>query len=90
MERLDVSEENDYENLKAIARAHRERREFYPIHTTITAVGDPRIALGKKFTIVGPRVPGGTKDLVCAEVTHRIDSHGYNMDIVGIRKFVLP
>jgi len=65
------------------------RKTFFPQMQFIRARGDVRMKLGQRFTVTGPRVPGGTQELVCSEVKHIIDSDGYFMEVFGIRKFVL-
>jgi len=81
---------DDYLDAKAKAQAIDARKQFFPQFWFITARGDVRLKLGQKFTITGPRVPNGTLDLVCSQVKHRIDTDGYFMEIVVVRKFVLP
>jgi len=82
---------NDYDDGTAKAEAIDARKEFFPQFWFITARGDVRLKLGQKFTISGPRVPGGgSLELVCSQVKHRIDTDGYFMEIFGIKKFVLP
>jgi hypothetical protein len=79
----------DYNQGTAKATAISLRKTFFPQFQFVKARGDVRMKLGQRFTITGPRVPGGTQELVCSEVKHIIDSDGYFMEIFGVRKFVL-
>ena len=79
----------DYNQGTAKATALALRKTFFPQFQFVKARGDVRMKLGQRFTATGPRVPGGTQELVCSEVKHIIDSDGYFMEIFGVRKFVL-
>ncbi|MEM3136736.1 MAG: hypothetical protein QXW37_08475 [Candidatus Nitrosotenuis sp.] len=84
-----VEAEQDYLTLQAKAKAVKARRQFFPQFWHIIARGDPRMKLGKKFTIQGPYVPGGGPiELVCAEVKHIDTADGYTMEFLGVRKFL--
>ena len=71
------------------------RRKFFPQSWDVSALGDARMKLGKSFTVTGERVPFNesnqqTMNLVCTRVVHRINGQdGYNMEVQGVRKFVL-
>jgi len=82
-----VRAERDYLTLKAKAQAVRARRKFFPQFWHMTAKGDVRMKVGQKFVASGTRVPGGTQELVCAEVKHLVNEDGYFMEVFGIRKF---
>jgi len=49
--------ESDYLNLKATARARRERLSFFPQFWTLRAIGDVRMRVGESFTVKGDRTP---------------------------------
>lgn len=80
---------NDYNQGTAKSQAIALRKTFFPQFQFIRARGDVRMKLGQTFTVIGPRVPGGSQELVCSEVKHIIDSDGYFMEVFGVRKFVL-
>jgi len=52
-----VSTENDYLNLKERAAGFESRARFFPQIWHIRATGDVRLQFGKRFTILGSRVP---------------------------------
>lgn len=84
-----VNNEEDYENLKVIARARRTRLTFLPQYWHMRSIGDVRMRVGQKFTVTGDRVPNGTiTDLACGEVKHIIDSRGYTMEVTSRRRFL--
>jgi len=74
--------QDDYLDATAKAEAISFRKTFFPQFWFIRE-------LGQRFTVTGPRVPGGTLELVASEVKHIIDGDGYFMEVFGIRKFVL-
>jgi len=80
---------NDYNQGSAKAEAISLRKTFFPQFQFIRARGDVRMKLGQRFTVIGPRVPGGSQELVCSEVKFIVDSDGFFMEVFGIRKFVL-
>lgn len=80
--------ETDYLNAKSRAQAFRERKKFVNQAWFMKAHGDVRARFGEKFIASGPRVPGGTQELVFNEVKHIIDSDGYFLEFTGVRKFV--
>ena len=49
--------ESDYLNLKATARARRQRLSFFPQFWTLRAIGDVRMRVGESFTVKGDRTP---------------------------------
>jgi len=80
--------EVDYLNLKIKAQASRERKKFVEQAWFMQCHGDVRLRFGEEFIAQGDRVPGGSQELICAEVKHIIDNDGYMMQITGKRKFV--
>lgn len=88
VEMIDMRAERDYLTGKAKAIATKARKEFFPQFWHMRAKGDVRMKLGQRFIASGARVPGGSVELVCAEVKHIWNDDGYFMEIFGIRKFV--
>jgi hypothetical protein len=87
IEMIDDRSERDYITLKSKAKAREARKEFFPQFWHMTAKGDVRMKFGQKFTVSGDRVPGGSQELVCAEVKHMLNNDGYFMEVFGVRKF---
>lgn len=52
-----ASNEFDYINLKLFAKTRKVRHSFYPQFWSFRGVGDVRMRIGKKFNIVGSRIP---------------------------------
>ena len=88
IEIIDDRAERDYITLRSKAKAKEARKKFFPQFWHMTAKGDVRMKFGEKFTASGSRVPGGTQELVCAEVKHILNDDGYFMEIFGVRKFI--
>jgi len=80
--------ERDYLTLKARARALKARKQFFPQFWHMGSIADVRLRVGLLFTASGPEVPGGTKELVCAEVKFTDDMDGVRMQMLGVNKFV--
>lgn len=49
--------QDDYINTKALARGKRERLSFFPQFWHFRSIGDTRIRVGQRFTIIGDRIP---------------------------------
>lgn len=79
--------ERDYLTLRARARAHKARQQFFPQFWHMTSRGNVNMKVGERFIASGPQVPGGSKELVCAEVKHIDDQDGYTMQVLGVNKF---
>lgn len=83
-----VPNEEDYENLKAMAKAKRERLAFLPQYWHMRTVGNVNMRIGQRFTVTGDRVPNGSiSDLACGIVKHIVDGKGYSMEITARRRF---
>lgn len=80
--------ERDYLTLKARARATKARKQFFPQFWHMGSIADARMRVGLRFIASGPEVPGGSKELVCAEVKFTDDMDGVRMQLLGINKFV--
>jgi len=78
----------DYETAKNAITTIKARKKFRPKQWFITALGDVRVKFGQRITIEGDQVPGGTQELVVAEVKFIIDSNNFSMEIHAIEKFV--
>jgi hypothetical protein len=79
--------ETDYLNAKQRAQGIKARLSFFPQFWHIRAIGDARLRFGQRFTIQGNRVPNNQIELVCSSVKHIIDHDGYNMEVLGVKKF---
>ena len=82
--------ETDYLSAKSQAQGIATRLSFYPQFWHVISKGDVRMQFGKLFTLTGQRIPGGSLSLGCQTVKHIIDHKGYFMEVLGVRKFLLP
>jgi len=82
--------EFDYNSAKKYAQSRRERLKFFPQTYHIKSFGDVRVKIGQNITISGPKVPNGSVTAVVQSVKHVINPYSYTMEIVAIRKFVVP
>lgn len=80
--------ERDYLTLKARAKAHKARKQFFSQFWHMGSITDVRMKVGQKFTASGPEVPGGSKELICAEVKFTDNEDGSRMKILGVNEFV--
>jgi len=80
-------DERDYLTLKSRAKAAKARKQFFPQFWHMGSIGDVRMKVGQRFIASGPQVPGGSKELVCAEVKFTDDQDGFRMQVLGINKF---
>ena len=57
-----VPVEGDYLNLKKKAKARQARKKFFPQIWHVRSTGDVRLRFGKRFTVLGSRVPYQASD----------------------------
>ena len=79
---LSVANQDDYINMKAMAKRYQLRQQFHPEYHIISCHGNPAIKAGEKFYL-----EDSTNELVAMSVKHIEDQTGYNCTIQAARRF---
>ena len=79
---LSVANQDDYINMKAMAKRYQLRQQFHPEYHIISCHGNPAIKAGERFYF-----EDSTNELVAMSVKHMEDPTGYHCTIQAARRF---